>query len=210
MLNWKPAIIDVSHYNQIQEILLSHFHLCRALLVLLAPLDLQAQVVVVMTSVMMETSIGLTSLVHHLLSDPRIMKLMLLWNLSTTRLRLFLLLKALRRTQLAHAVTWDSATQSGAVVGQDAQAKTDPSHKLTFQNQFPLHLEWKNIWLKNAKSYPIDEAFSSPNHLFSSFSSYIFCPFHVNVCPDLISHWGEERRNHLILKTAILLLLNMG
>lgn len=49
-----------------------------ALLVLLAPLDLQAQVVVVMTSVMMETSIGLTSLVHHLLSDPRIMKLMLL------------------------------------------------------------------------------------------------------------------------------------
>lgn len=53
----------------------------KVLLALLVPpalLDLLAQVVVVTTLVLMETSTGLTSLAHQLLSDPRIMKLMLL------------------------------------------------------------------------------------------------------------------------------------
>lgn len=47
-----------------------------ALPVPLVPLDLPVQVEVVMTLALMETSTGLTSPAHHLLSDPRIMKLM--------------------------------------------------------------------------------------------------------------------------------------
>lgn len=53
----------------------------RVLLALPVPpalLDLPAQAVVVTTLALMETSTGLTSLAHQLLSDPRIMKLMLL------------------------------------------------------------------------------------------------------------------------------------
>lgn len=53
-------------------------YLCRALLVPPVLLALLAQVVVAMTLVTTGTSTGLTSLAHHLLSDPRIMKLMLL------------------------------------------------------------------------------------------------------------------------------------
>lgn len=128
----------------------SHVHLCRAPLVPLALLDLLAQVVVVMILVTKGTSTGLTSLAHHLLSDPRIMKLMLLWNLSTTRLRPFLLLKALGRTQLAHAVTWDLATPSGAVVGQDTQARMALLTSWALQSQFPLTFRMKRFWVKIA------------------------------------------------------------
>lgn len=124
--------------------------LCRALLVLLALLALLAPVVVVMTSVLKETSTGLTSLAHHHLSDPRIMKLMLLWNLSTTRLRLFLLQKALGRTQRAHAVTWDSATQNGAVVGWDVQPEWPFSQVRLFKISSHWYLEEKGIWVKTA------------------------------------------------------------
>lgn len=46
--------------------------------VLLVLLDPPGQVVVAMTLAMMETSTGLTSLAHHLPSDPRTTKLMLL------------------------------------------------------------------------------------------------------------------------------------
>ena len=77
-LHGKPVIIVVSHCDQIQSLFVSPSRLCRALLAPPALLDLLAQAVVVTTLVLMETSTGLTSLAHQLLSDPRIMKLMLL------------------------------------------------------------------------------------------------------------------------------------
>lgn len=132
------------------EPLVSPFHLCRALLAPPALLDLLAQAVVVTTLVLMETSTGLTSLAHQLLSDPRIMKLMLLWSRSTTRLRPFLLQKALGRTQLAHAETWDSATRNGAVVGWDTQSEWPFSQVRPFQVISPWELEWNGIWVKMA------------------------------------------------------------
>lgn len=74
-LHGKPVIIVVFHHDQIQSLCpLPSFHLQ-------GPpgppglLDLLAQVVVVMTLVLMETSTGLTSLAHQLLSDPRIIQL---------------------------------------------------------------------------------------------------------------------------------------
>lgn len=74
--NQKPAAIDISHYDQTQSLSLSAFHDCRVLQVPLALLVLLVQAVVVMTSAMMETSTGLISLAHRLLSDLRTMKLM--------------------------------------------------------------------------------------------------------------------------------------
>ena len=160
------------------EPLVSHFHLCRALLVPPALLDLLAQVVVVTTLVLMETSTGLTSLAHQLLSDPRIMKLMLLWNLSTTRLRPFLLQKALGRTQLAHAETWDSATQNGAVVGWDIQSEwpfsqVRPFKAISHWYERVFESKWHYV-----KSYPVNKVFSFSNqHPFSRLYWFVFLPF---------------------------------
>lgn len=127
-------------------------YLCRALLVPPVLLALLAQVVVAMTLVTTGTSTGLTSLAHHLLSDPRIMKLMLLWNPSITRSRPCLPLKAQRRTQLAHAVTWDSATQSGAAVSQDVQAGPALLTSWALQSPFPWTFTVKNFGVKIALS----------------------------------------------------------
>lgn len=160
------------------EPLVSPFHLCRALLVPPALLDLLAQVVVVTTLVLMETSTGLTSLAHQLLSDPRIMKLMLLWNLSTTRLRPFLLQKALGRTQLARAETWDSATQNGAVVGWDIQSEwpfsqVRPFKVISHWYERVCESKWHCV-----KSYPVNKVFSFSNqHPFSRLSRFVFLPF---------------------------------
>lgn len=152
----------------------SSLHLGRALLVPLVLLGLPVSVVVVMTLDLTETSTGLTSLAHHLLSDPRIMKLMLPWNLSTTRLRPFLLLKVLGRTLLVLAVTWDSATQNGAAVGQDVQGRLARLPGWAFQNQFPLIFRMKRYLGKNCTMWNhsqwMKHFFSASPHPFSSYS----------------------------------------
>lgn len=156
---------------------------------------------------LMETSTGLTSLAHQLLSDPRIMKLMLLWNLSTTRLRPFLLQKALGRTQLAHAETWDSATQNGAVVGWDIQlewpfSQVRPFKAISHWYERVFESKWHYV-----KSYSVNKVFSFSNqHPFSRLYWFVFLPFHGNTYPAFDFH-GEERKNCLILKIVTLFLL---
>lgn len=72
----KTAALDIP--VQLDLLALEVLRVAKVLLALPVPpalLALLAQVAVVMTSVTMETSTGLTSLAHHLLSDPRTMKL---------------------------------------------------------------------------------------------------------------------------------------
>lgn len=72
----KTAALDIP--VQLDLLALEVLRVAKVLLALPVPpalLALLAQAAVVTTSVMMETSTGLTSLAHHLLSDPRTMKL---------------------------------------------------------------------------------------------------------------------------------------
>jgi hypothetical protein len=64
-------------------------------------------------------------------------------------LRPFSLLKAPGRTQPAPAGTWDSATQSGAVVGHSIQARLALFTSWAFQNQFLLPFRMKMCWGRN-------------------------------------------------------------